>query len=58
MRGLTADSVRKTFWVYTDQSLFELLVKNEDRDIWKVYLEREKFDAALKHAKARIQHTH
>ena len=44
--------------MYTDQSLFELLVKNEDRDIWKVYLEREKFDAALKHAKARIQHTH
>lgn len=51
VKGLTADPVRKTFWVYTDQSLFELLVGNEDRDVWKVYLENGKFDVALRHAK-------
>lgn len=51
VRGLTADPVRKTYWVYTDQSLFELVVGNEDRDVWKVYLERERFDAALKYTK-------
>ncbi|THH09346.1 hypothetical protein EW146_g8708 [Bondarzewia mesenterica] len=58
VRGLTTDPVRKTFWVYTDQSLFELSVKNEDRDVWKVYLDREKFDAALKYAKTAGQRDH
>ncbi|TFY83521.1 hypothetical protein EWM64_g503 [Hericium alpestre] len=51
VRALTADPVRKTYWVYTDQSLFELVVKNEDRDVWKIYKERGNFDIALKHAK-------
>ncbi|TFY65613.1 hypothetical protein EVG20_g5479 [Dentipellis fragilis] len=51
VRGLTTDPVRKTYWVYTDQSLFELVIKDEDRHVWKVYMERERFDLALKHAK-------
>jgi len=46
--------VRKTYWVYTDQSLFELIVGNEDRDVWKINLQKENFDVALKYAKARI----
>ena len=51
VRGLTADPVRKTYWVYTDQSLFELVVANEDRDVWRIYLEQGKFDLALKYTK-------
>lgn len=51
VRGLAADPVRKTYWVYTDQSLFELQVGNEDRDVWKIYLEKGKFDVALRYAK-------
>lgn len=54
VRALTADPVRKTYWVYTDQSLFELIVGNEDRDVWKINLQKENFDIALKYAKARI----
>ena len=54
VRGLTADPVRKTYWVYTDQSLFELIVGNEDRDVWKINLQKENFDVALRYAKARI----
>jgi vacuolar protein sorting-associated protein 18 len=53
VRALTADPVRKTYWIYTDQSLFELHVGNEDRDIWKINLQKENFDVALKYAKAR-----
>jgi hypothetical protein len=45
--------VRKTYWVYTDQSLFELIVGNEDRDVWKINLQKENFDVALRYAKAR-----
>jgi vacuolar protein sorting-associated protein 18 len=48
---LAADPVRKTYWVFTDQSLFELVVGNEDRDVWKIYLEKGQFDIALRYAK-------
>ena len=51
MRGLTADPVRKTYWVYTDQSIWEIGVTNETRDVWKIYLEKNKFDFSLQHAK-------
>ena len=53
VRGLTADPVRKTYWVYTDQSLFELVVGNEDRDVWKIFLDKDKYDIALNYAKVR-----
>ncbi|RDX50413.1 hypothetical protein OH76DRAFT_1402447 [Lentinus brumalis] len=50
VRGLTADPVRKTYWVYTDQSIWEIGVTNEHRDVWKIYLEKGKYDAALQYA--------
>ncbi|KJA29290.1 hypothetical protein HYPSUDRAFT_32690 [Hypholoma sublateritium FD-334 SS-4] len=53
--GLAADPVRRTYWVFTDQSLFELVVANEDRDVWKIYLEKEQFDIALRYAKTARQ---
>src|ERR1700722_3591489 len=52
--GLTADPVRKTYWVYTNQSLFELDPANENRDIWKIYLEKGKFETALKYTKVTL----
>jgi hypothetical protein len=51
VRGLAADPVRGTYWVYTDPTLFELGAKNEDRDVWRAYLTRGKHDLALRHAK-------
>ncbi|KAJ3721541.1 Pep3/Vps18/deep orange family-domain-containing protein [Lentinula raphanica] len=51
VRGITADPVRKTYWVYTDQAIFELLVGNEDRDVWKIYLEKGQYEIALRYAK-------
>ncbi|EJF66976.1 hypothetical protein DICSQDRAFT_95920 [Dichomitus squalens LYAD-421 SS1] len=50
VRGLTADPVRRTYWVYTDQSIWEIGVTNEHRDVWKIYLEKGKFDVALQYA--------
>ncbi|PCH33839.1 hypothetical protein WOLCODRAFT_130019 [Wolfiporia cocos MD-104 SS10] len=58
VRGMTADPVRKTYWVYTDQSLFELVVSNEHRDVWKIYLEKGKYDLALQYAKTATQRDH
>ncbi|KAI9454019.1 Pep3/Vps18/deep orange family-domain-containing protein [Russula earlei] len=54
-RALTADPVRKTYWVHTDQSLFELRVGNEDRDVWKINLQKENFDVAIRYAKTAEQ---
>lgn len=52
--GLAADPVRKTYWVYTDQSLFELVVGNEDRDVWKIHLDKRQYDTALRYAKVYV----
>ncbi|CCL98998.1 uncharacterized protein FIBRA_01006 [Fibroporia radiculosa] len=58
VRGITADPVRKTYWVYTDQSLFELVITNEHRDVWKILLDKGKYDAALQYAKVASQRDH
>lgn len=54
MRGMTADPVRKTYWVYTDQSLFELVVTNENRDVWRIYSEKGDYETALKYTRVRV----
>jgi hypothetical protein len=41
--------------VYTDQTIFELRKDNEDRDIWKTYMAKGKYDFALKYAKVRVR---
>ncbi len=53
VQGITADPVRKTYWIYTDQNIYELEHKNEARDVWKIFLDKGKFDLALQHAKVR-----
>lgn len=53
VQGITADPVRKTYWVYTDQNIYELEHKNEARDVWKIFLDKSKYDLALQYAKVR-----
>ncbi|MBW0462821.1 hypothetical protein O181_002536 [Austropuccinia psidii MF-1] len=48
MIAITLDSINQTYWLYSDQSIFELVIKDESRNIWKVYLQRQDFDEALK----------
>ncbi|KAI6153732.1 Pep3/Vps18/deep orange family-domain-containing protein [Pisolithus tinctorius] len=55
VRGIAADPVRKTYWVYTDQSIFELIVRNESRDIWQIFLGQQKFDVALQYVQTALQ---
>ncbi len=49
--GLVVDPVRKTYWIFTNFSLFELVVGNEDRDVWSIYLSKGQHEVALKHVK-------
>ena len=48
---MAVDPVRRTYWLYTDSSLFELQTSNETRDVWRVYLDKGVFNTALKYAK-------
>lgn len=43
--------MNKTIWLYTQSSIFELSVTEEDQDLWHVYLEKQSFDLALKYTK-------
>jgi hypothetical protein len=52
--GMTVDTTKNTFWVYTQLSLFELVVTKEDRDVWTLYLEKKQYDMALQYAKVRF----
>jgi hypothetical protein len=49
--GLFADQQKNTFWLFTAKDIFEITVADEDRDVWKVMLATEHFDAALKYAR-------
>ena len=49
--GMSADPVSRTFWIYTDRSILEVLVQTEDRDVWRAKLERNEFAEALQFAR-------
>ncbi|ODV92692.1 hypothetical protein CANCADRAFT_30776 [Tortispora caseinolytica NRRL Y-17796] len=45
--GMCADQRSGTFWFYSAQNIYELVASNEDRDVWRVLLDMDKFDSAL-----------
>ncbi|KZW02563.1 hypothetical protein EXIGLDRAFT_665057 [Exidia glandulosa HHB12029] len=55
LRGMTVDPVEKTYWAFSEGSLFELTVKDEGRDMWKVFLDRGEHERALQLTKTLAQ---
>ncbi|KAF2841545.1 hypothetical protein M501DRAFT_928930 [Patellaria atrata CBS 101060] len=53
--GLAADLTKNTYWLFTAQEIFEIAVRDEDRDVWKIMLKNQQFDAASRHAKTSAQ---
>ncbi|KAH0537378.1 hypothetical protein FGG08_005820 [Glutinoglossum americanum] len=53
--GFVVDQKKNTFWLFTNQEIFEIVVSDEDRDIWKIMLKDEQFDAALRYARTPTQ---
>lgn len=45
--GLVTDRSAQTYWLFSNSSIFELSVHDEDRDIWSVHLSRQAYDTAL-----------
>lgn len=48
---MTVDDIKKTFWVYTTLAMYELTINNEERDVWKLYLEKKRYNSALRYCK-------
>ena len=55
VRGISADTVRGTYWIYTDQSIYELSTENEATDVWKTYLEKGQYESALEYTHTAAQ---
>ncbi|KAE8145961.1 Pep3/Vps18/deep orange family-domain-containing protein [Aspergillus avenaceus] len=53
--GLLADITQHTYWLFTSEEIFEIAVEDEDRDIWKVFLQKQMFDEALHYARSNSQ---
>lgn len=45
--GIFKDSVKDTFWFSTNQNLYEIIITNEEENIYKIYLQKEMFEEAL-----------
>ncbi|KAJ1335162.1 vacuolar protein sorting-associated protein 18 [Microdochium nivale] len=48
--GLYVDQQKNTFWLFTAQDVFEIVVRDEDRDVWRIMLERKQFEMAQRYA--------
>ncbi|KAF2012799.1 hypothetical protein BU24DRAFT_374597 [Aaosphaeria arxii CBS 175.79] len=53
--GLVADIKKNTYWLFTTQEIFEIVVTDETRDIWKILLKSQQFEAASQYAKTSSQ---
>jgi hypothetical protein len=53
--GLVADIKKNTYWLFTTREIFELVIIDEARDVWKIMLKTQQFDAASQFAKTSTQ---
>lgn len=53
--GFSVDSQKNTFWLFTSEEIFEIVVRDEDRNIWKIMMEKQQFEPALQQARSQLQ---
>ncbi|KAF2181872.1 hypothetical protein K469DRAFT_713475 [Zopfia rhizophila CBS 207.26] len=53
--GLVADIKKDTYWLFTTQEIFEIVVTDESRDVWKIMLKAQQFESASQFAKTSSQ---
>ncbi|PVV04954.1 hypothetical protein BB560_000530 [Smittium megazygosporum] len=49
---LAVDSINRTYWVLTPTELIEIVVQDETRDLWKIFLQQKKFESSIKYCKS------
>eukprot|EP00127_Corallochytrium_limacisporum_P004225 Clim_evm170s157 gene=Clim_evmTU170s157 len=50
MINLTIDHEYATYWTFSAKAIFEIVVTDEARDVWKIYLARKDYEKALVYA--------
>ncbi|KAL9128902.1 MAG: hypothetical protein Q9217_002524 [Psora testacea] len=53
--NLLADQKKNTFWLFTTHDIFEIVVTDEDRDVWKIMLKNQQFSLASHYARTPTQ---
>ena len=53
--ALLADKKKNTFWLFTTHDIFEIVVTDEDRDVWKIMLKNQQFSLASQYARTPAQ---
>eukprot|EP00898_Chlorokybus_atmophyticus_P003117 jgi/Chlat1/3806/Chrsp259S03935 len=53
--GLVKDSVAGSLFIYSEHCLFEVTIRDEERDVWKLHLERADYEQALEHTRNTLQ---
>lgn len=53
--GLFADHQKNTYWLFTSNEIFEIVVTDEARDLWRILLEQSNYEAAQRYAKTAEQ---
>ncbi|KAF2163509.1 hypothetical protein M409DRAFT_26121 [Zasmidium cellare ATCC 36951] len=48
--GMFADHQKNTFWLFTPQEIFEIVVTDEARDVWRIMLNQGQYEAAQRYA--------
>ncbi|KAJ4324112.1 tethering complex subunit [Neodidymelliopsis sp. IMI 364377] len=49
--SLVADIKSNTYWLFTTREIFEIVITDEARDVWKIMLRSQQFEAASQFAK-------
>ncbi len=45
------DDVKETVWVHTGQAIYEVVITEEDYEVWTFYLQKNQFDMAMDYCK-------
>ncbi|KAK3048666.1 tethering complex subunit [Extremus antarcticus] len=53
--GLFSDHQKNTYWLFTSNEIFEVVVTEEARDVWRILLQQGQFEAAQQYAKTSEQ---
>jgi len=54
-RGLFVDHVKDTYWLLTSNDIYEIVVTDEARDVWKIMLRQGHYEQAQRYAKTADQ---
>ncbi|KAH0606968.1 uncharacterized protein H6S33_002956 [Morchella sextelata] len=53
--GICADLKKCTYWVFTASEIYEVVVVDEERDLWRILLKERAFERAMRYAKTPAQ---